>query len=120
MRLALLLALAAAALSGCTSPRESAAPPLDGSVWREVCPGSDPEVSYIELRPGGVFAWSYDGPSAFTLDPGETWSAEGGTLTVSWNDGFAVTRYRMAPGATTLAGVSTKSCGDRARLERVR
>ncbi|HEX8385489.1 MAG TPA: hypothetical protein VF576_04855 [Rubricoccaceae bacterium] len=91
---------------------------LVGTVWAEVCSGPMPARTFLRLEPDGQFAWSETSAADLTLDSGETWSLNGPVLTVSWNDGFATTRY-VLDGTNALAGVSTKTCGSEARLVRI-
>ena len=117
-------ALALAVLTGCSAASNTTAPitaeALVGTTWAENCPDSNPERSYIRLDADGTFAWDYDSPSSVNPDSGEAWRVEGTTLVISWNDDFAVTRYDLTKyGTGALPGTSTKSCGDRAVLERV-
>lgn len=113
-------ALALAALVGCSGSSTLSADALAGTTWAEVCPGSNPERSFLRLDADGTFAWNYDDPDGVTPGDGETWSVDGSTLSISWSDGFAVTAYdlsRLEDGR--IPGESTKSCGDEARLERL-
>ena len=92
---------------------------LTQAVWMEVCPGSNPETSYIKLRVDGSFEYSYPAPDEWNHDQGEAWSVDGDVLTVSWNEGFAVTKYDLAAAtADRIPGVSSKDCGDRIYLLR--
>lgn len=118
------LPFALAALGGCSAAGNMAAPvtaeTLAGTTWSEVCPDSNPERSYLRLEEGGAFAYNYDSPDDVEVDGGDRWRVEGTTLVISWNNDFAVTRYDLSAFATgALPGESTKSCGDRAVLERV-
>jgi hypothetical protein len=93
---------------------------LVGTTWAEVCPNSDPERSFIRLDADATFAWSYEAPSRVEIDSGESWSVADGVLTISWNDGFATSRYDLEAGtAERIPGVvSSKNCGEPFFLER--
>ena len=74
----------------------------------------------MRLEPDGQFAWSYDSIDDASVDSGETWSASGTSLVISWNDGFATTTYDLAAMEDGVApGVSPKDSGDRAQLVRL-
>ena len=107
-------------VAGCAGSSPLVAADLARSTWAERCPGSTPDLAYLRLDPDGSFAWSYSDPDAVEADSGDTWSVEGTTLTISWNDGFAVTTYDLRSFDTgRLQGSSTKTCGDMASFERV-
>lgn len=82
---------------------------LPGSMWSEICPGGNPEQTWIALYDDNSFAYLY--PDAqWQYDGTEQWSVEGDTLVVSWNEGFATSRYALSA-STRLEGTTTKSCG---------
>ncbi|MFM2163019.1 MAG: hypothetical protein RLZZ383_2531 [Pseudomonadota bacterium] len=96
--------LAGMLAAGCSPYRR----PLVRGTFLEVCPGGLPEVAQLDFLPDHTFRYSYPKPDAWTGDGNERWWLRGDRLTVSWNDGFAVSRYRLAeatdagaPGRTT-------------------
>lgn len=82
---------------------------LAGTTWSEFCPGGNPERTFVELRDDGTFAYRYPDED-WSHDGNERWEVSGGELVISWNDGYAVTRYRLDAGAPGLPGQSTKPC----------
>lgn len=90
---------------------------LLSTPWTELCPGSDPAQSWLQLHADGTFAFAYVG-STFWRDEGdETWTLEGSTLTISWNGGYATSTYQLDQvGQVSLPGVSSKSCGEHIQL----
>ncbi|HMV68813.1 MAG TPA: hypothetical protein PKA64_18315 [Myxococcota bacterium] len=86
----------------------------------EVCPGGSPERSLIHFEKGGRFDWRYPEHKRWREGDDETWALRKDRLTLSWNDGYAVSIYRLDeqkgerfPGSTTKA-----SCVNTIRLER--
>lgn len=116
----------AALLFGCATAK--APPPPDapfgevwsaeslvGSMWSEICPGGDPEQTWLALYEDNTFAYLY--PEAnWEYDGDETWRVEGNDLIISWNDGFATTRYRLGASGR-LDGTSSKTTCKRIVLE---
>jgi hypothetical protein len=105
------LVVASLALGACSPYRR----PLVRGTFFELCPGGQPEVAQVDFLPDHTFRYSYPARDAWTGDGNERWWLQGDRLTVSWNDGFAVSRYRLseatangAPGRTTkMACVGT-------------
>ena len=93
---------------------------LVGTVWKEICPGSNPPKSFIRLRSDGKFEYNYAAPHSFKFDGTDHWYVTGGNLIISWTNGYAITSYRKVDDINYLHGKSTKSCRTEARLERVR
>lgn len=98
------LIVAAVLSTGCSPYRR----PLVRGTFLEVCPGGTPEVAQLDFLADHTFRYSYPEPNAWAGDGNERWWLRGDRLTVSWNDGFAVSRYRLAeateggaPGRTT-------------------
>ncbi|MEZ4365067.1 MAG: hypothetical protein R2939_02125 [Kofleriaceae bacterium] len=91
---------------------------LEGTRWSENCPKGNPEQTTLELRADRTFAFLYPDED-WRHDGNDTWAVEGTTLVVSWNDGYAVSRYALVAG-DRLDGTTTKSCGDGIFLQRAR
>ena len=117
-----MLLLSLAVLTGCMKLRlQNPARYLPTQLWREVCPDSNPEETWIRLRPDGGFDYAYSSASAENWREGddERWEIRGTELLVSWNGGYAMTRYDLL-GAERgiIPGDTSKSCGSRITLER--
>jgi len=106
--LILFFSLGACASTGAQPTEDWTASNLTGTEWSEICPDGDPERTRLELRADGTFAYRYPG-EGWEHDGDETWRIEGDDLVISWNDGFAVSRYRLTR-ADRLVGTTTKSC----------
>jgi hypothetical protein len=79
-------------------------------IWTEVCPGGTPEEARLRFLEGGTFKFSYPEPNNWQGDPNETWSVKGRTLTVSWNNGYAVNEYDVRKvDARRFEGTSSKA-----------
>ena len=105
------------ALMACNPYRR---PVLEGA-FKEVCPGGDPEIAWVDFQRGGTFLFSHPRPDQWSGDDDERWTLRNGELTVSWNGGYAVATYRLdqrrgeeAPGSS-----STPVCATTATLVRV-
>lgn len=103
------------AVAGCNPYRKV----LLENTFVEVCPGGNPERAWLRFERSGQFSFSYPAPDAWTGDADERWRMAGHDLIVSWNDGFAITRYRLDERKDKAApGTSTKdSCAETVRLE---
>jgi hypothetical protein len=108
---------AALALCACSPYRK----PLLQGTFQEICPGGTPEVATLRFLPNHRFDYAYPDPDAWVAGDDETWKLRGDTLIVSWNDGYAVSRYELdqrknqeAPGASTV-----RACVTTARLKAV-
>ena len=88
---------------------------LVGTTWAEDCPGSNPSRSYVRLNADGTFAWSERSGDDVETDDGESWAVENGQLVISWNNRYAVSRYRLT-GDGILSGTTSKTCGSAIRL----
>jgi hypothetical protein len=111
LTIGLVTPLSACATSGSRGPVDSAVWTDDmiiGSMWTEVCPGGEPEQTWLSFYEDGTFAYLYPNKD-WTYDGNDTWKVEGGDLVVAWNDNFASTRYRL-DSSGRLTGRSTKSC----------
>jgi hypothetical protein len=100
------------ALMACNPYRR---PVLEGT-FKEVCPGGDPEVAWVDFERGGTFRFSYPRPDQWSGDEDERWTLRKGELTVSWNAGYAVAVYRLdqrrgeeAPGTSTTDVCATSA-----------
>ena len=117
--LAALVAALVVSLAGCSAlpaaPPPVTAAALVGSEWKETCvddaSGQRAAQAWVQLREGGVMAYSFDTPDGDWIEDGtDAWSLAGTTLTVSWTDGFAVSTYDLTgarpdgrvPGTTSL------------------
>lgn len=107
-------ALSALAVFGCASTGPSVSGPvwdvegLVGTMWTELCPGGDPEQTWLAFYDDGTFAYLYPNEQ-WEYDGDERWALEGSELVVSWNDGYATTRYALTA-SSRLVGKSTKTC----------
>ena len=114
--------LSAVVLTGCMKHQlQDPVHYLPNQIWREVCPGSNPEVTWLRLRSDGIFDYAYDSVEEGNWREGdnERWLVAGTDLVVSWNDGFAVTRYNLlAADHGVIPGETSKSCGGRITLQR--
>jgi hypothetical protein len=107
-------ALGALAFTGCATAGPAASGPvwdtdhIVGTMWTELCPGGDPEQTWVAFYDDGTFAYLYPN-EPWEYDGDERWAIEGGELVVSWNDAYASTRYALTA-SSRLAGKSTKNC----------
>ena len=114
--------LSAVVLTGCMKMKlQTPARYLPTQLWKEECPNSDPEVTWLRLRPDGLFDYAYGSVSAENWRTGddERWHVDGTELVVSWNDGYATSRYAlMDTRKGVITGETSKSCGASITLER--
>jgi hypothetical protein len=78
--------------SGCAARIRAAV--VEGS-WIERCPGGMPAAARLNFSEKGTFTYAYEEPEVGVAPGKETWSVKGRVLTVSWNDGYAVSRYEV-------------------------
>ena len=92
---------------------------LANEVWRREGQNASPPTAYIQFRPDGTFAYSYDGPADFSYDDGEeTWVIEESTLQLRWdNEDYSDVFPITGGGRTIVYGVHSQS-HKAVRLER--
>lgn len=117
-----MILLSTVVLTGCMKLKlQAPSRYLPTQVWREVCPGSNPEVTWLRLRPDGFFDYAYESAAAESWQEGddERWYIDGTELVVSWNSDYATTRYDlMSSDRGIILGETSKSCGTSITLER--